>query len=483
MENQEVGYALSSNDFLVYLDGMPTIKINDVVVSETGLRGWVNAIYSDKVEILLLDRGTVVPGQLFRRTNQSLSVLLGNYLIGRVINPLGIPIDGKRMSMDTSGNNRYELDREAPNIPLRKFITDQFVTGMTLVDTLIPLAKGQRQLIVGDAHSGKTTFLIDLIVNQLDNPNTICIYTCIGKPVAQVRSVMNVLESTGALKSTVVIATSASDLPPLIYIAPQTAFSIAEYFQKNGKDVLLILDDMGVHAKIYREISLSSNRSPGRESYPGDIFYQHSHLVERGGNFKIENGGGSITVLPVLELSSSDISGYISTNLVGMTDGHLMFKSSMRNQGQTPAIDISISVSRVGRQTQNRVQNVLSQAIRALLAEAEELETVSYFSGELPKETAQKLKRKQIIQELIKQDSLTLVSPHIQVFLLGLVFTNFYIEQDLQYTARNKLSLIELAKKDVNFSKYAEKLMELKTLEELIKALEQVIPQLKQICK
>jgi F-type H+-transporting ATPase subunit alpha len=174
MANQEVGYALSSNDFLVYLDGMPTIKINDVVVSETGIRGWVNSIYADKVEVLLLDRGTVMPGQLFRRTDQNLSVLLGNYLIGRVINPLGIPIDGKRMSLDAQGNNRYELDREAPNIPLRKFITEQFITGMTLVDTLIPIAKGQRQLIVGDAHSGKSTFLIDLIVNQLDNPNTVC---------------------------------------------------------------------------------------------------------------------------------------------------------------------------------------------------------------------------------------------------------------------------------------------------------------------
>lgn len=484
MANQEVGYALSSNDFLVYLDGMPTIKINDMVVSESGLRGWVNAIYSDKVEVLLLDRGTVTPGQLFHRTNQNLSILLGNYLIGRVINPLGIPIDGKRMSMDASGENRFELDREAPNIPLRKFITEQFVTGVTLVDTLIPIAKGQRQLVVGDAHSGKSTFLIDLIVNQsLNNNNTVCIYTCIGKPVAQVRSIMNILESTGALKSTVVIATSASDLPPLIYIAPQTAFSIAEFFQKNGKDVLLILDDMGVHAKIYREISLSSNRSPGRESYPGDIFYQHSHLVERGGNFKIENGGGSITVLPVLELSSSDISGYISTNLVGMTDGHLMFRSTMRGQGQTPAIDISISVSRVGRQTQNRIQNVLSQAVRALLAEAEELETVSYFSGELPRETVLKLKRKQIIMELIKQESLTSIPLPVQIFLLGLIFTNFFIENDLSFAARNKLVLIDMAKKDPNLGAFTEKLMELKTLEELIKTLEQTIPQLKQICK
>lgn len=483
MPTQEVGYALSSNDFLVYLDGMPSIHINDLVISESGLRGWVNAISSDKVEVLLLDRGSVSPGQLFHRTNQNLSMLVGNYLVGRVINPLGIPIDGKRMSLDSAGENRFELDSEAPNIPMRKFITDQFITGMTVVDTLIPLAKGQRQLIVGDAHSGKSTFLIDLIVNQLSNPNVICIYACMGKPVTQVRSIMNILESTGALKSSIMIAASSSDLPPLIYITPQTAFTIAEFFQKNGKDVLLILDDMGIHAKIHREISLSSNRSPGRESYPGDIFYQHSHLVERGGNFKIENGGGSITVLPVMELSSNDISGYISTNLVGMTDGHLMFKSTLRNQGHTPAIDISISVSRVGRQTQNRIQNTLSQAIRALLAEADELETVSFFSGELPRETAMKLKRKQIVQELIRQESLTAVMPPEQIFLLGLVFTDFFVSKDIPFAARNKMVLIDLAKKDPNFSGFIDGLMLLKSVDDLLKALEEVIPQLNKICK
>lgn len=483
MAVQEVGYALSSNDFLVYLDGMPTIRMNDLVISETGLRGWVNAVTADRVEVLLLDEGIVTPGQLFRRTNQNLSILLGQYLIGRVINPLGVPIDGKRMSMDVSTNVHSELDTAAPNIVMRKFITDQFVTGIALVDTLIPIAKGQRQLIVGDAHSGKSSFLIDLIVNQQTNPNTVCIYACVGKPVTQVRSIMDVLESTGAMKNTVVIATSSSDLPPLIYLAPQTAFTVAEYFQKNGKDVLVILDDLGVHAKIYREISLTANRSPGRESYPGDIFYQHSHLMERGGNFKLENGGGSITVLPVMELNLGDFSGYISTNLVGMTDGHLMFKANLRSQGRSPAIDTSISVSRVGRQTQNRMQNSLAQAIRSLLADAEELQTVSFFSAELPKETLLIIKRKQIVEELTRQESMTFLPISHQVFLLGLTFTEMFINQDISYVNRNKAVIIDLLKKDANLSTFADNLLTLKTIDDLTNALNQVVPHLLTICK
>lgn len=481
--SQEVGYALSSSDFLVFLDGMPTIKINDLVVSDTGIRGWVNALYPDKVEVLLLDEGVVSPGQLFRRIGENLSVLLGQYLIGRVVNPLGIPIDGKRISLQTSGDKKSELDSAAPGIVMRKFITDQFVTGVSLVDTLIPLAKGQRQLVVGDAHSGKTAFIVDLIVNQINNPNTVCIYTCIGKPVTQVRSVIDTLESTGALKGTIVIATSSSDLPPLIYLAPQTAFTIAEYFQKNGKDVLLILDDMGVHAKIYREISLASNRSPGRESYPGDIFFQHAHLVERGGNFRLENGGGSITVLPVMELNLSDFSGYIPTNLIGMTDGHLMFKSALRSQGHTPAIDISLSVSRVGRQTQNRMHNLLAGAIRALLAEAEDLSNVSHFSSELPKETVLLLKRKEVVDELIRQEALVNNPLEVQVFLLGLVFTTFFLNKDQDYVMRNKIILANMVKNESAYRDFALGLLNYKSLEELSKTMQAVVPRLEQMCK
>lgn len=481
---QEVGYALSSRDFLTYVDGLPTIKINDLVESESGIRGWVSALFPDKVEVLLLDEGMVSPGELFKRLDNRLSINLGAHLIGRVINPLGIPIDGKRLSAQTNkGQVKSELDNQAPGIEARKFITDQFATGITLVDTLIPLAKGQREMVLGDAHSGKTAFLIDLIVNQNDNPNTICIYASIGKPVTQLRNLIDVLKSNGALTHTIIIASTSSESPPLIYLTPQTAFTIAEYFQRMGKDVLLILDDIGIHAKIYREISLLSGKSPGRESYPGDIFYQHAHLLERAGNFKLEAGGGSITALPVMELNLSDFATYIPTNLIGMTDGHLMFKASLHSQGQVPAIDISLSVSRVGRQTQNRLHNVLAGSIRELLAQAADLETISRFSSELPVETRLILKRKSIVEELIKQESLTDIPMEVQIVILGLTFTNMFTDKDLSFVQRNKGILIDAFKKNPQLSSFADKVFKLETMEDLLKALEPLVPNLLRFCK
>lgn len=482
-QRQEVGYALSSRDFLAYVDGMPTIKINDLVQSQSGLRGWVSALYPDKVEILMLDEGVISPGELFQRLPSRLSISLGEHLLGRVIDPLGVPIDGKRLNPQTGKQLTSELDKQAPGISGRKFITDQFETGIALIDTLIPLAKGQRELCLGDAHSGKTAFLIDLINNQNQNSNSVCIYASIGKPITALKNLINVLQSTGSLQHTIVIGATSSQSAPLIYLTPQTAFTIAEYFQHQGKDVLLILDDIGIHAKIYREISLLSGKSPGRESYPGDIFYQHSHLFERGGNFKLEEGGGSITALPVMELNLSDFATYIPTNLIGMTDGHLMFKSALRSQGQIPAIDISLSVSRVGRQTQNRLHNLLASKIRELLAQAEDLETVSRFSSELPPETRLVLKRKTIVLELIKQDSLTDIPREVQVVLLGLTFSNLFINQDLSFVERNKIILIEAFKKTPQLKSFAESAFKLETFEQLVKALENIVPTLLKLCK
>ncbi len=482
-QKQEVGYALSSRDFLAYLDGMPTIRINDLVESEGGIRGWVSSLHPDKVEILLLDEGIVSPGQLFKRLDNRLSISLGAHLIGRVINPLGVPIDGKRIDPQTKNAVVSELDGSAPGIQARKFITDQFATGITLIDTLIPLAKGQRELVLGDAHSGKTAFLIDLIVNQNDNPNSICIYASIGKPVTQLRNLIDVLKSNGALSHTIIIASTSSESPPLIYLTPQTAFTIAEYFQKMGKDVLLILDDIGIHAKIYREISLLSGKSPGRESYPGDIFYQHAHLLERAGNFKLEAGGGSITALPVMELNLADFATYIPTNLIGMTDGHFMFKASLHSQGQIPAIDITLSVSRVGRQTQNRLHNLLAGSIRSVLAQASDLETVSRFSAELPVETRLVLKRKSMIEELIKQESLTDIPIEVQIVMLGLIFTNMFVDKDLSFLQRNKDALMEAFKKNSQLKAFADSALKLETIEDLLKALEPVVPSLLKLCK
>ena len=477
-QQTEVGYVVSSRDFLVYVDGFPTIKVNDMVSSDNSLRGWVNSVQEDKIEVLMLDEGTVKPNEQFRKIPTRLGVSAGDFLLGRAINPLGVPIDGKGLLSRSKTIANLELDQEAPGIESREFITSQFLTGISIIDTLIPLGQGQRELILGDAHSGKTGFLIDIVTNQ-KNTGVICILALIGKPAVTVRNLIDTLRINSALPYTIVIATSSSEPAPLIFLTPKTALTVAEYFQKKGKDVLLILDDLGAHAKIYREIALLANKSPGRESYPGDIFYQHAHLLERAGNFL---SGGSITALPVIELNLSDFTTLIPTNLMSMTDGHLLFKAGLRSQGQIPAIDISLSVSRVGRQTQDRVSNLLSTRIRQVLSAAADLETISRFSSELPPQTQLTLRRRELIIEILKQDPLTLVPKQIQLILLALPFTTFFQDKNRNFVEKYKKLIIEAFVKHPQLIPVTKSIPKLKTDEELIKLLEGVGPVLAKLC-
>src|SRR3989344_2832608 len=474
-QTQEVGYVVSSRNFLVHLNGFPTIRVNDMLESDTGLRGWVNSIYPDKIEVLMLDEGQVAPKQQFKKLDSRLSVTAGDFLFGRAINPLGVPIDSKGLLAKTKDNPVLDLETDALGIESRRFITNQLLTGITFIDTLIPLGLGQRELVLGDAHSGKTGFLIDVIINQ-KNTGVICILALVGKPAVAVRNLIDILRANKALDYTVLVATSSSEPAPLIFLTPKTAMTIAEYFRKKGKDVLLILDDMGSHAKIYREISLLGNKSPGRESYPGDIFYQHAHLLERAGNFKAENGGGSITALPVIELNLSDFTTFIPTNLMAMTDGHLLFKSALHNQGQNPAIDLSLSVSRVGRQTQHRISNLISNRVRQLLSQAEELETVSRFSAELPFQTQLILRQKELIEEIIKHEPFTYIPKEIQVILLGLTFTSFMHDKTGAFVEKNRNILIANFSKHPKLLPITKSVFNFKTDEEFIKQLESAGP-------
>lgn len=481
-QQTEVGYVVSARDFLVHLDGFPTIRVNDMVESDSSLRGWVNSINNENVEVLMLDEGTVKPKEQFKKLPTRLSVPVGEFLLGRAVNPLGVPIDGKGLLSKLKPGNNLELDAEAPGIESREFITNQFLTGISIIDTLIPLGKGQRELVLGDAHSGKTGFLIDIVINQ-KNTGVICILALIGKPAVTVRNLIDTLRANRALDYTIVIATSSSEPAPLIFLTPRTAFTVAEYFQKKGKDVLLILDDLGAHAKIYREISLLGNKSPGRESYPGDIFYQHAHLLERAGNFLPSYGGGSITALPVIELNLSDFTTLIPTNVMSMTDGHLLFKAGLRSQGQTPAIDISLSVSRVGRQTQDRVTNLLSTRIRQVLSAAADLETISRFSSELPPETQLILRRRELITEILKQDPLTLIPRQIQLILLALPFISFFQDKNRNFIEKYKKTIIEAFVKHPALVPITRSVSKIKTDEELIKILEGAGAILAKICQ
>lgn len=480
-QTTEIGYVISNRDSIVYLDGFPTIKVNDMVESDNNLRGWVNSIDKDKIEVLMLDEGIIKPKQQFRKLPNRLEITAGDFLLGRAINSLGVPIDGKGLLSKTKTNPTIELEQEAHGIESRQFITNQFLTGITLIDTLIPLGKGQRELVMGDAHSGKTGFLIDTIVNQ-KNTGVICVLSLIGKPAVTVRNIIDQLRVNKALDYTVIIATSSSEPPPLIFLTPKTAFAIAEFFQKKGKDVLLVLDDLGSHAKIYREISLLGNKSPGRESYPGDIFYQHAHLLERAGNFLPQYGGGSITALPVIELNLNDFTTLVPTNLMSMTDGHLLFKASMHAQGQSPSIDISLSVSRVGRQTQDQVSNLLSTKVRQILSAAADLETLSRFSAELPPETQLILRRRDLIMETLKQEPLTAIPQQIQLILLALPFTTFYKDKTKAFVEKYKKTIIEAFTNNASLTPVTKTVNKLKNEDELIKLLEGTGPILTKIC-
>ncbi|MDO8570174.1 MAG: F0F1 ATP synthase subunit alpha [Candidatus Daviesbacteria bacterium] len=438
----EIGIVKNVKNFLIHLDGLPTIKTNELVENEAGVRGWVSALLPDTTEVLIIDDGSIEPGQVFKRVGKQLTVPTGDFLLGRAINPLGVPIDGKAPLSANKNTKQADLDTPALGISAREFITNQFHTGITLIDSLIPLGNGQRELIMGDARSGKTEFLINIITNQ-SITGVICIYASIGKPIAQVKNIIDTLKKRKALAYTCIIATSSSDPAPLIFLTPQTAFTVAEYFQRQGKNVLLILDDIGNHAKIHREISLLSNRPPGRESYPGDIFYQHAHLLERAGNFKKEFGGGSITALPIIELNLNDFTTLIPTNLMGMTDGHLLFRSTYALQGQRPAIDITLSVSRVGAQTQNRALNKMATKVKQTLAEARDLETVSRFSFELPFATQLILRQKDQFDEILKQTSFSYVPEEIQAILLALPYTKFMADKGKDFVAIYKDKIIQ----------------------------------------
>ncbi|MBI2268514.1 MAG: F0F1 ATP synthase subunit alpha [Candidatus Blackburnbacteria bacterium] len=396
----DVGFVKSVKNFLIYLDGLPGARINQIIESKRGVRALVSNINRDLVEALLLGDADVKPGEMFGLLKTSLTVGVGKDVLGRVINPLGKSLDGRQKP---KFSDRLLIFKKAPPLSDRRFISEQFVTGITLIDTIIPLGKGQRELILGDAHSGKTDFLIEVIKNQ-KKTGVISIYGAVGRPVSEIRHVFDTLKKAGALSQTVIVASSSNDSPPVVFLTPHTALTIAEYFQEQGQDVLVILDDLGNHAKIYREISLLGNKRPGREAYPGDIFYQHARILERAGCFSKEAGGGSITALPVIEIGFVDFTTYIPTNLMATTDGHLLFKASLFAQGRRPAIDIFRSVSRVGSQTQERDQNVLAQKIKSILAMASQYETVGRFATDLPAQTQTILKQKEKITKIINQE-------------------------------------------------------------------------------
>ncbi len=472
----EVGYVKSIKGSIIYLDGLPSVRIGDLVKSDNGERGYVSSLFENLVEVMLVTRGIIKPGQMFEPLGQNLEVPAGDFLIGRAVNPLGIPIDGKK-PLPGGKENLVPMEQAIPGIADRRFIREQLETGITLIDSLIPIGKGQRELVIGDARSGKTGFIMDLIANQ-KNQKTICIYACVAKPSADVYDLIQSLEKSGCMSYTVVVASFSIDSAPLVFLTPKTAMAMATYFQKLGRDVLIIIDDIGAHAKVYREISLLADRPPGREAYPGDIFYEHAHLLEKAGNFSSDVGGGSITALPVIELGMTNFTGYIPTNLMSMTDGHLLFSSSLFNQGRRPAVDLAMSVTIGGQQTQGLVQTELASRIKSLLVEAERLIALISFSAELPPETRLIFSRKNIIVEILRQEQWDYIPIQKQLVLLALPLTPLMDGKEEKFITAFKKIILTALDENKKLKDFTDNVLKLSGADELVSKLNELLPEI-----
>ena len=474
----EVGVAKSVKNYILTLEGLPSARLNDIIATRDGKRALVSSLNETRLEALLLDEASIQPEDTFYLTEEGLQLPSAAALKGRIINPLGRPLDGKT---PLPCREALALDEVAEGIERREVIKEQLVTGITVVDTLIPVGKGQKEAVFGEPRSGKTTFIQDVIINQKGEDVT-CLYTAVGRPEMDVKRFAQKLAAAKALSHTIVISCSPKEPVPLTALTPTIAFALANQLRRKGEDVLLIIDDLGTHAKILREIALLSGRIPGRESYPGDIFYQHAHLIEHGGSYNQKAGGGSLTLLPVMETEMGGLSYLLPTNLIASTDGHLFFSASHYAQGQYPAIGVEESVTRVGRQTQNAIQKEISDRVRNALADFEEFKTYSAFGAELSEETGAILKKGEMIGEVLKQEPRENIDLKTQILLLHLPFTTLAQKLSPKEFGAGRAKITETLKKEPAFKALAVKLDSLES-DEIVNILNQESDVLEKACR
>ncbi len=430
---EEIGIVRSVSDGVATVSGLDHCMLSELVGFNNGGYGIAMNLEKNSVGVVLLsDANSVVEGMVCKRTRTTVSVPVGFGLLGRVVNPLGKPIDGKGIIRYSSTR---PIESPAPAIVDRSPVNKPLHTGITAIDALTPIGRGQRELIIGDRQTGKTAIAIDTILNQKDK-DTICVYVAIGQKMSNIVSTVNLLEKHGALDYTVVVAASASDSASLQYIAPFSGCAIAEEFMfKHNKDVLIVYDDLSKHAQAYRAISLLLRRPPGREAYPGDVFYLHSRLLERAAKLSDELGGGSITALPIIETLGNDISAYIPTNVISITDGQIYLAPELFFSGQRPAINAGLSVSRVGGAAQTKATKKVGGPLRIALAQAREMASFAQFGSDLDENTQLQLKRGIVLNEVLKQEQYSPWSMEEQVVILYLATTdrmNFLAKEDIK---------------------------------------------------
>ena len=396
----EGGVVISSADGIVHVEGMNRAVYGEIVTFDNGAKGMVESVDPEQLGIMLFDGAeTVGVGTMVTRSGKRAGIPVGDAFLGRVISPLGEPIDGKG-PIEAVGYN--PIEKQAPGILERQSVDTPLHTGILAIDSMVPIGRGQRELIIGDRQTGKTSIATDAILNQ-KNTGVLCIYVAIGQKASSIARVAGDLQKHGAMSYTTIVAATASDSAPLQYIAPYAGTALAEYFMSQGKSVLIVYDDLSKHAVAYRAISLLLRRSPGREAYPGDVFYLHSRLLERSCRMRDDLGGGSITALPIVETQAGDVSAYIPTNVISITDGQIFLESALFNAGNRPAVNVGLSVSRVGGAAQTKAMKKANANLRIELAQYKDMESFAQFSSDLDAETRRQLDHGKALMEMLKQ--------------------------------------------------------------------------------
>ena len=413
----EGGVVISSADGIVHIDGMNRAVYGEIVTFDNGAKGMVESVEPEQLGVMLFDGAeTVGVGTMVTRSGKRAGIPVGDAFLGRVISPLGEPIDGKG-PIEAEGYN--PIEKQAPGILERQSVDTPLHTGILAIDSMFPIGRGQRELIIGDRQTGKTSIATDAILNQKDK-DVLCIYVAIGQKASSIARVAGDLQKHGAMSYTTIVAATASDSAPLQYIAPYAGTALAEYFMGKGKSVLIVYDDLSKHAVAYRAISLLLRRSPGREAYPGDVFYLHSRLLERSCRMRDDLGGGSITALPIVETQAGDVSAYIPTNVISITDGQIFLESALFNAGNRPAVNVGLSVSRVGGAAQTKAMKKANANLRIELAQYKDMESFAQFSSDLDAETRRQLDHGKALMEMLKQPLYQPKSDAEQVVLLTL---------------------------------------------------------------
>ena len=452
IELSDVGTVVTVGDGISRVHGLEKCMSGELLQFEGDVYGMALNLEQDFVGAVMLGSDAEIKeGSQVKRTGKIVSVSVGDELLGRVVNSLGQPIDGKGAILTSETR---PIESPAPGIITRKSVNRPLQTGIKAIDAMIPIGRGQRELIIGDRQTGKTAIVLDTIINQKDK-NVICIYVAIGQKRSTVANVVETLAKNGAMAYTIVVSATASELAPLQYIAPYSGCAMGEYFMAQGKDVLCIYDDLSKHAVAYRALSLLLHRPPGREAYPGDVFYLHSRLLERAANLNENYGGGSLTALPIIETQAGDVSAYIPTNVISITDGQIFLETELFNSGVRPAVNPGISVSRVGGSAQIKAMKKVSGSLKLLYSQYRELQAFSQFGSDLDKDTKDRLAKGERVVEVLKQGKNSPMTVEHQVIIIYAVINNYLKDiavKDIGEFERDLCDYIDSSYPDIIFS-------------------------------